>query len=352
MIKKFITILWILWLTTAGIMITAQQKKTIIPLPEIIKPTAFLSDSTQFYIVEEATYYIYQWQGSQFKKKVGQAGEGPQEFDVGFTGIRLSLHPTKILVYTQTKTLEYQKDGSYIKEYRFPFNTAPFTSSFGIANDSYKLGNFFIKSFLTPGLEDKGMVSRFLCDSKFNQIRELNRFFLPLNALKKEWYVYFSYSFLRFYNEMAFISIGDNIELIGINAAGKTFLHFKYPYQRIKITDSDIQAFHTYFKTEHPNKSRYDRLKNQFIFPDYFPAIKNLQVADERIFVQTFKKNEKKDSEFLIFDLKGKYLKTIWLPVVAENLEQDYIYVFRKDQFAQLIENLDSEQWELHVTPF
>lgn len=344
--RTLIALILILWCIAGSIQATASTKKTIIQLPEVVKPISLLSDDTQFYVVEQVAVNIYKWDGFRFQKKIGSRGEGPQEYNIcRICNIHLTVHLDKIIVYTSTKCLEYQLNGSYIREYRLRRDKIGYNGGF------YKLGNYYIYDDLAPGDKLFKFTSYYLADSKLNKIRELSRFRLSPDVFGKKLYIFDPYLLPVFYKEMAFLTVGDNLEIIGINSSGKTFLNLKYHYDKVKVTEEHIAAYHQYYKTEDPDHALYERRKLWFRFPEYFPAIKNFKVDKDLIYVQTWKQNELKESEFLIFNLKGKYVRTIYLPVEPDNIETDYPYLIHNGQFAQLIENLDEEAWELHIMP-
>lgn len=341
-----IALIVLFWFFAGGSTSAASSGKKIVPLPEIIKPRLFLSDESQFYIVEQAAVYIYQWNGFRFLKKVGAIGEGPQEYNISRTGhIQCTVHPDKIIVYTLTKCLEYQKNGTFIKEYKI--RTAKMT---GLMGNIYRFGDFYLLVDVAPGEKLFENVSYYLCDLHLNKIRELFQKRLDVDPYKRKLYFFMQGVAPVFYKQMAFFAVGENLNIIGINSAGKNFLNLKYNYERIKLTQDHIAAFHSYFKTEHPDHEHYERLKSWFCFPGYFPAIKNIKVADDQIFVQTYRLNNTKETEFLIFDLKGNYLRTIYLPIVPENIETDYPFLIQNGQLIQLIENLDEENWAMFIS--
>jgi hypothetical protein len=85
-------------------------------------------------------------------------------------------------------------------------------------------------------------------------------------------------------------------------------------------------------------------------------------VADEKIYVLTYKK-EKEKSEFVILDLKGKLLKKVFLPFnqsdewfhyslakATSQASPHATFTIKNGKLYQLIENEDKEIWELHIT--
>ena len=94
-------------------------------------------------------------------------------------------------------------------------------------------------------------------------------------------------------------------------------------------------------------KQQYEELKHRLAFPDYFPEIGNFQVTDNKIYVSTWKV-ENGSNEWFIFDLQGKLLKRLFVPIVFLMPLEPYPYTVKNGKLYQLIETED-EQWELHA---
>jgi hypothetical protein len=89
--------------------------------------------------------------------------------------------------------------------------------------------------------------------------------------------------------------------------------------------------------------------KLEIIFPKYYPAMRNFTVKNNRLFCQTYIKNDKM-SLFYIFNLKGEYVKKIFLPSAERELIRygtNKIFDFHHDQYYYLNDNEEEETWEL-----
>jgi hypothetical protein len=56
----------------------------------------------------------------------------------------------------------------------------------------------------------------------------------------------------------------------------------------------------------------------------------------------------------LVFDLEGKLLKEVFVPLVDINMLIPYFYKFytiHEDKLYILRDNPDKEEWELHIDP-
>jgi len=130
------------------------------------------------------------------------------------------------------------------------------------------------------------------------------------------------------------------------NTGKKLYSIARKDYKKRKFTSEDEKKFREVLKSRF--KVQYDRFKSRISFPDYFPEIFNFFIADNKIYISTWKwKNEK--IEFFIYSLKGKLLKHLFIPFVFQNALQPYPAVIKNGKLYQLIEN-DDEEWELHIT--
>ena len=76
-----------------------------------------------------------------------------------------------------------------------------------------------------------------------------------------------------------------------------------------------------------------------------------MSVTDDRIYILTYKKQQE-NTECLIFDLKGKEQKRVYLPLPQVYGTEIPIFGILNNCFYYLVENEDEETWELHVKKF
>ena len=89
----------------------------------------------------------------------------------------------------------------------------------------------------------------------------------------------------------------------------------------------------------------------RFYTPDVLPVFRECRVIGERLYIQTYR--QKGDlSEFLFIDFSGKLIKKLFLPGTDRlqlRLNPASTYDFQNGRYYYLVEDLDEEQWELHV---
>jgi len=70
-----------------------------------------------------------------------------------------------------------------------------------------------------------------------------------------------------------------------------------------------------------------------------------------KIYVQTYKQKGSL-SEFFVFDFKGNLMKKVFLPTASRykvKLNHEIAFTFYNNKYYYLKENLDAEEWELHM---
>jgi hypothetical protein len=308
--------------------------KKVATFSEVLKPSTIAIDDEQMYIVENTLIYIYSLKDFKLKKKFGKDGEGPGEFK-RFAAV----YPQKdsLLINSFGKLSYYTKDGILKKELK--------TKS-GIASlFFYPIRNGFIGRGIS--LVDKKIYFTVnLFDSDLNKGKELYRMISPYQQTGK--INIFSRSLVyQTHSDKIFITGKEGFGLDILDSTGKKLYSIvREDYKRRKFTSEDEKKFREVLKSRF--KAQYDIMKSRISFPDYFPEILNFFIADNKIYISTWKwKNEK--IEFFIYGLKGKLLKHVFIPFVFQNALEPYPAVIKNGKLYQLIEN-DDEEWELFIT--
>lgn len=302
--------------------------------PEVLKATQLVVGDDQIYVIEDTTIYIYSLNDYKFKKKFGKAGEGPQEFQ-GF--VVVTPHEDQLLINSIAKISYYTKDGIFKKEQR---------TSAGIgSNLFYPLKEGFIGS---GGSIDKNIhyVTINFYDSKLNKGKELFRMKAAGQQSGKIELLKRTFAYQTHDNKIYII--GEEGFLIDVmDHTGKKLFSIKQKeYKRRKFTSEDEKIIRNFIKKQF--RQRYEFVKDRLAFPDYFPEILDFFIADNKIYVSTWKW-ENKRVEFFIFDLKGKLEKNIYIPFAFQDALRAYPVSIKNGKLYQLIEN-DEEEWELHIS--
>ena len=118
----------------------------------------------------------------------------------------------------------------------------------------------------------------------------------------------------------------------------------------LKFTAADKDRYVKWFTRTPQQKQTYEKSKSFFRFPKYFPPIRMFHVADNKIYILTFKEKDNKN-ECVILASDGTFIKRAWLPVGPfEESVIPLLYTIKNDKLYRIVENEESEQWELHIS--
>ena len=149
------------------------------------------------------------------------------------------------------------------------------------------------------------------------------------------------------------IFINDRAGVIHIfDENGSEIQKITQEYDQIEVTKERIKRYADFFLSNPALKDRYERdVAAKIIkYPDYFPPIRDYQVTADKIYVLTYKE-QGTDREIYIFASDGKFLKKGFYPLQEMNGLELYPYcITTNGNLYQLIENLDTEEWDLHLT--
>jgi hypothetical protein len=330
--------LLILLLLLATFVVSAK----IVPMPDIIKADIIKVDGHDLVIAEGAAISIYSLKDFKLIKKFGKEGEGPQEFKtfMGF-GLTVDIYPEHILVNSIDKISYFTRKGEFIKEKKIPAGTS--VTSFQ---------GKFVGSAIQFDQKTGPKMAFSLYDSKGEKLKEICSHPLPL--LKGKGTVtlldLLAGIFPRYQTSADRIFIGgkQQFEIDIYDSEGNFLKSIKRDCEKKELTGDDKKKFLEVYKIHPIYKNFWESLEKAINVPDYFPAYKTFLVSNQKIYVQTFKKKDGK-TEFLIFDLNGKYLKTTFLPLVFQDIITPYLFTIDGGKLYQLAENED-EEWELRIS--
>lgn len=305
--------------------------KKITTLTELVNPDTIVIDDRQMYIKEGSTVNIYSLKDYKFRGKFGREGEGPKEFK---HLAEIIPHPDRLQLNSMNKVSFFTKDGRFIKEtkiingYRF-----------------YPLENGFVgRRTITNPDDQLRYITVNLFDHNFRNVKELARMKGAGQDAGKPNVLLRTLAHYTYDNKI-FIAAKDGLIIDVYDHTGKLLYPVQKEYKKIKITDKDKDNFRNTIKKR--NRAFYEAAKDRWVFPDAFPEIYEFLVADGRVYVLTYKKEGNK-REFLVFDVKGKFLKSHMIPLEFKNFFSPYPFTVKNQKMFQLIDS-EAEQWELHI---
>ncbi len=305
-----------------------------VTLAEILKPVDIAADDERLYVAEKASVFIYSLKDFNLLKKFGRRGDGPGEFRV-ITGVFTGTDT--LYVSGVNKLYFFYKDGRFIKMLK----TAGFIPYFGIIGD--KLLGY---AYVMTDKEDYNTLS--ILDSNLRIEKEIYRWKggKPeqggMSLITRE-----EVDFICCDNKIFVKEVNDIFHCF--NADGKKIKSIEPEIGKIKVTDEDKKEYVNYYKNHPKRKIIYQMYKNRITFPEYFPAIRFFRVADKNLYVISYAKKDDK-SGCQVLDLDGNLIKKVFLPIIFSDLIKTYPFTIKNGRLYQLVENIDEETWELHVT--
>ncbi|UCH94196.1 MAG: hypothetical protein JSV88_28535 [Candidatus Aminicenantes bacterium] len=313
----------------------------IVPLPELMKPGMMYVSGDRVFITENATasIYIYSLKDYRLIKKFGKAGEGPKEFKISNFSVGLIVFPfmNHLVVNSDDRISYFTREGGFVKEIKkIPFSVI------------YPIKDGFVGSATAVSEKNKPVLAIHLFNSKLEKGKELYRsdvefgpganFNMPINT----------FYFIP-YKERIYLAAGKEgfvIDVFDTNA--NKLYRIKKDYTPLKVPNSYKERTEHWFKHESPFKDFVGTIFH-VTFKDYFPAMKDIIVDSDKIYVLTYKKQKGKN-EWVILDLKGKELNRVFMPIPEElPLFALIAYDIQDNIFYSLEENIVEEVWELHM---
>ena len=311
--------------------------KKIAEFDDIYKPRQIEISGDDLYVVDGETIKLFSFKELKLIKQIGKKGEGPGEFKFwprislssdGLFALDRGPLSKKIVLFTgngefiserklpRSLTLYKVKQNYLAKEYKSDFNSKESTSIVKILDKDLKL----VKTIYTD--TEKIDYSGYDGNSKINFEKYAKGKWIDTDGE----YVYVVDTHKGFFIEI-YNHIGDNISTITKNV------------NKIPCTQDDRNKF-----MERLRKGlNWDYMKKRynFIFPEYFPAIRDIEGDNNKIYVSTYK-DLNNTIEIIIMDHKGNILRKSYVPRAHPS-------DIHNDKFYYLKDNEDEEVWELHV---
>lgn len=307
-----------------------------VPLPGLINPGSIAIDGEKAFITEEASVYIFSLKDFKLLNKFGRRGEGPAEFRATrITPLKLYVQPDYLLINSSGKISIFSKEGKFIKEKRTTFSL----------KDYHPLGKLFVGTSIE--LKDRvKYVVFYLCNENLEKKKEFFRMKTPyqnptakFNPLTQnlDYTVRYDRIFIHEANEVIHV----------FDSEGKEIYVLRFDFDKVQVSDKIKQDVNDYYKNHPSTRAFFESFKKFMKFPEVLPALRQLRVADSRIYVLPY--GTKKDkNRFYVYDLDGKFVKKITVPLRERNILELFPYTIEKGKIYQLVEN-DDEEWELHI---
>lgn len=350
MIKK--SVFFVLSIFLASLVFSAK----VGTLPEVMKPDNITVRGDELYVVEGSTIYIYSLEDLKLTRKFGKNGEGPGELLV-IPGIpnKIIISDDYILAETPHKIIYFSQKGELVKEKK---RTSPLTFGF------IPIGKNFVG--IKQQATGKGKVFSSICifDPELKEIKELHRQKWVQQAGvggKISLDMVMDFIHYKVYDNKIFIEESPKGFLIEVfDYKGDKLYQVEKDYEAVKVTDKVKEEIIDRFKEDPAIKMQiaeeggWNALKKliSMNFPDTFPAVQDIGISNDKIYVQTFKKVNGKE-EYVIMDLKGKIIKKGYAPAfegtpLLARILGAKLHTIANGKLYYLQDNIDEEEWELY----
>lgn len=332
MIRKKIKSFFILLLIAISCYPLYPQKT--VTLKEIFKPSVISVSSSRIYIVQKNSIYIYSREDYKFIKIFGRKGEGPGEY----RGImKLITTPEHVIVSGYRKMHFFSADGKYLRQIKsmvWSFGgIIPFGRKFVcVARIEEDKKSYNIFKLINPDLKSSQELYRYqgLFDTPggFNPIEAYGEFYTS--------------------KKMILIKAVDD-KIYCFNENGKKIRTITLDTRPVKVTNTFAENYKSYLKNHKKLNVIYKMYKNMFEFPDHFPLIRYMRVADEKIYVIT-RHQKNQEHECIVLNLEGIVLRKVFLPFHFKSIGSEWPFDIKNDTLYQAVEDEGDEAIKLHIT--
>jgi len=320
--------------------LTAQTR--VVTLEGIVKPDMIAVKDGKIYVLEKTSIFIYSAKNFQFIKKFGREGEGPREFMARPYGppMSMSFVDGQLVVNSNNKLSYFDRNGNFKTERKAFANLVLF-----------QVKDNFVAIGPSVDTEKRFRISYRLYS---NDLKELKNLFHTNISVNPQDYIIMPISAIGHnpcYKGNIFVAASNTDFIIDIyDHTGKKIRRISKDFVRKKIPQTYRDEIHKWFKDESMYKQFYDGIKNFIKFKDYFPAIRDLILADDTIHVVTHR--QKKDLwECILLDMTGKEIKRTFIPL-SRYIPFTYyplLCAVENGILYSLIEDEDEEEWKLHI---
>jgi hypothetical protein len=343
MSKKILVIL-VVFLVVA---VSFVGGKKLAVLPGLMKPVVIAIQENELFILDGVEVYVYSLRDYRLLTKFGKKGQGPGELvPDDEIPLQLRLVDGNIFLNSQTKMIYYSKDGKMIKEKSFTFpcmQIVPLGEGFAV-----------VKSITgdSPGIK----LAVVLCDAQLKPLKTLVSFEKDEAANLGRIVIPTPYIYLHGAEDTLFVwgGIQRDFDIKVFDKRGNPLPAIRMPYDRLELTGSFKDELMEWFKTGRFG-SAPAAVFQRIYFLDDLPAVRDVVVTGNRggsrVYVQTYKQ-QANGSEFFVFDYHGKRLNRVFLPTASGDkikLNHETLFTFDGNRYYYLVDNLDNEEWELHM---
>lgn len=323
----------------------SMEKRT---LTGVFEPGMMAVAASELYVVEGANIFVFSLQDLSLKHKFGGQGEGPGELKAAdFWHNTVTVLPGQIFIDGYDKTVYFSKEGKFLREAKKPVGISQMVP----------VGNSFAAVKLDQLEGDVQYQCLYLYDSSLEYAKELCRQESPIQSMARKTEMIPDVLNFSVWEDTIFVERSrDGFVIEAFDSRGDQLYKIEKTYKKIPVTEvHKNEAVKKLEADPFVKRVGLEEFKkfSQLVWPNSLPAIRDITVVDKKIYVQTFKTQDGKEN-WMILDLKGQTLSSIYLPRVDSaplmaNLYGVNYYTIHKNKFYFLKYNEEEDGWELHI---
>lgn len=290
----------------------AAEGRRIGILPGILEPDGFQVSDGEVFVLEGATVHVFDLDSLTVSRRFAREGQGPGEVEITpWLANTLFVSADRVVIDSANKLVTYSRDGRLMEEKkRRPRFTQVIPWS----------GDYAVRLRVAAGENDQTQYSsiQFL-NGQTGELRELYR--QPFAGQRELLDMIPDAVHIQVYQGNLYIEkspAGCVIDVYG--PGGRKLREIRIDEGKQRVTHADRLIYERLLKADpmmNIQEENWERFKTRtrLRYPEYYPAIRDFVIADDRIYVQTFM-DEGRETEYLILDLSGSLLERIFLPGV------------------------------------
>lgn len=337
-LKKLLFLILFLSIFHEGIL----SARKIGVLPEVTLPGTMRINEGQIYISDQKTEktHLINLKGLTYVKQLTQRGSGPGE-----TPHRpiINVYPDYVFLFSLTKAVYCSRDGKYLKEFRIKKR----------GNRLMPLVENFVYETTISKNEERWTDVSLYSYSIETDLKAVKTLYLSKNPPltitkgKMDFHVIKESVSYTVHDDKLFLgdsSRGLYIEIFNKKGEKVGKVHLQQ-FEKQKVSDQYKNDYMALAKSD----PYYGAASNMYnlIFPEYFPGFDYFTIDKDKIYFITYNRKGN-NREVIVADWKtGKFIKKAEIPWIFN--EASFNLPIENEKFYYIIENEETEEWELHV---
>jgi hypothetical protein len=268
-------------------------------LAGVFEPEAIKVSGDELFVVEKGSILVYSLKDLRLLRKFGGQGEGPGEFKAAdFWYNTVTVLADEVFVDGFDKTVRFSKDGRFLNEARKPLGVSrmvPAGANFAAIEMSHIEGDVQFERLLLIGADG-------------TLIRELARQEAPTQSVTHRTEMIPDVLNFAVWKDRIYVErsrLGFVIEVF--DSGGALLGRIEKGFERTAVTrDHKSDALERFKSDPFVKRLGFERFESlsALVWPQAWPAIRDLAVADDRIYIRTPQTRDGRET-WMILTLEG-----------------------------------------------